>query len=151
MNVLAKIRIQFCIGLLWVLYVLYLIVFQNLLLFPKDTYELLIPAVIQILFFLLFKKLFSEKYEGSIKLISLICCGLVILWHFSFIYSMPQSLINSLFVIAPIFSIAIFYIRAKAQKESKISVLRQLGVLLSVGFVNFIIGVFSFYIFHYWI
>lgn len=151
MNILKKIHIQLFIGLIWGLYTAYLIMFENLLLFPKDTYELFVPAGLQIAFYMLFVKLFKKEYTSVIKIMSLICCGLVILWHFSFICNISQGIINGLFVLAPIFSIIFICVRRKVQRESQRSVLRQLGVALLLGFVNFIIGVFSFYIFHYWI
>lgn len=151
MNALLKVRVQYLMGIIWGLYAVYLVLFRNLLLFPKDSLELIIPGLIQIVIFLLFIKLFKEKYAVAINLMSLICCGLVILWHFSFITNISQGLINGLFAIAPLLSIIAVYIMNRVEKKCEISILKQLCMIILVDFLNFVAGVFSFYIFHYWI
>lgn len=150
MNALLKIRVQYLMGIMWVLYAVYLVLFQNLLLFPKDSLELLTAGLIQIVIFLIFIKLLKKIYEVAIKLISLICCGLVILWHFSFISNISQGFINVLFVIAALFSIIAVYL-ISIKEKNEISILKQLGIIALVDFLNIVVGVFSFYILHYWI
>ena len=151
MNALSKIRIQYLLGMMWLLYAIYLAMFQNLLLFPEGMFELLVPGLIQILIFMTLIKLLNEKYTNVIKFVSLVCCGLEILWHFSFIINISQGLINGLFGIAPVFSTICVYVMNRIKRGAKMSVLKQLGAASLVTFVNFLIGVFAFYIFHYWI
>lgn len=139
------------IGVLWGLYGLYLICVDNLLLSPKEIYEVLIPVVLQMLMLLVFRKLFNGKYCNIINSAFVICAGLIILWHFSLNHSISRRIVVGLFLLLPPFATATGYLVSQIKLKVKIPILKHFGVFILSSMINFVIAVFTFYIFHYWI
>jgi hypothetical protein len=125
--------------------------FGNLLLFPKDSLEIFLPAIMQTVLSMIFIKLFRGKYSTTISSTALACCLLVILWHFSLNHGISRSYVVTLFGVVPILMTAITYLIGKIKKADKISVLKNFGISLLLTFINFLIAIFTFYMFHYWI
>jgi hypothetical protein len=148
MGYISKVQTQIIIIILWGLYILYIALFGRLLFFPKDSIELIIAAMLQILIFLLFNKLLKEKYSIITKLTAITCCILVILWHFNENYGASIKMVMMLFNAAPIILTLVAYL---TKKINKLLIIRSFGVSLLLTFINFMIAVFTFYIFHYWI
>jgi hypothetical protein len=150
-NTLCKIRVQYLIGITWGIYAIYLVLIQDLFLFPKDSLEVILPAIMQTLIVMVFTRLLKEKYLTTISLSALSCCLLVILWHFNLNHGIPRKQIVMLFLVLPMLMTAITYLVGKIKKAIPVSLLNSFGVSLLVTFVNFLIAVFTFYIIHYWI
>lgn len=151
MEKIIKVRLEYYIVSLWGIYTIYLALFDNLLLFPKDSFELIIPVILQLAVAIVFNRLFKVKYIGTISLTSLVCCILVILWHFNLNHSIPRESVVLLFLVLPIFSTVVMYFVVKINKIIAFSVWKNFGVAFLLTFSNSIIAVFTFYIFHYWI
>ena len=148
---MIKVRSEYYIMSIWGIYALYLLVFGNLLLFPKDSFELIVPVALQLVLFMAIKKLFKGKYVGIISLTTLISCVLVILWHFSLNHDISRKMIIMLFSVLPLLSAVVIFFDSKISKVVPISVGKNFGVSFLLTFLNFIIAVFIFYFFHYWI
>lgn len=151
MENIIQVRLKYYIVSLWGIYTIYLALFGNLLLFPRDGFELIIPAILQSIMVIAFNRLFKVKYIDTISLTALSCCVLLILWHFNLNHGIPRKLVIMLFLVLPIFSTAITYFMGEIKKSVPIPVLKHFGVSLLLTFANFIIAIVSFYIFHYWI
>ncbi len=139
------------VGILWSLYVLYLICYDNLLLSPKDIYEVLLPAGLQILILCAYRKLCKQDYYNAINTTFVICAGLEILWHFNLNHAISRRIVINLFLLLPVLITAIGYFFNQIKSKVKISILKNFGVVYLSSLINFIITVFSFYVFHYWI
>lgn len=151
MNTLCKNRVQYLMGIMWSVYAIYLVLIQDLFLFPKDSLEVILPAIMQTLAVLVFTRLFREKYFTTISLTALACCLLVIRWHFNLDHGISRKQIVMLFLALPILMTAITYLIEKIKKVVSLSLWKCFGISLLVTFLNFLIAVFTFYIFHYWI
>ncbi len=147
----SKLRVEYYILILWSIYTVYLCIFDNLLLFPEDGYELLLPAFLQVIVVTVSNKLLKAKYSRTIRLASIVNCLLVIFWHFSLYYIISRKLVVYLFIVTPMLLAGIISYINKMKKYSQISNIKVFGVILLITFLNFIIAVFTFYIFHYWI
>ena len=151
MSNILKVKVHYYIILIWVAYTAYLVLFEKILLFPKDSFEIILPAVIQTLAVVVFIRLFKEKYLTAISLTALACCLLVIRWHFNLDHGISRKQIVMLFLALPIFTTAVTYLVGKIKKVVALSVWKNFGVSLLITFTNFLIAVFTFYVFHYWI
>lgn len=129
----------------------YSALFGSLLLFPKDSFEIILPAILQAVVTVAFVELFDEKYFTVVSLTALTCCLLVILWHFNLNHGISRKLVIMLFLILPMITTGITYLLGKTKQEGALLVWKNLGISLLLTFTNFIIAVFIFYIFHYWI
>ncbi len=139
------------VGVMWSIYGVYLVCFDNLLLSPKDIYEILLPAVLQMLILWIFGNIFSEKYYIITSTTFVICAGLVIFWHFSLNHSISRGVVINLFLLLPLLITAISYFINRMKYKVKISILKNFGVVFLSDLVSFIVAVFTFYVFHYWI
>jgi len=149
MHIMLKVRLEYYIVSIWVVYMIYLVLFNNLLLFPKDSLELLVPAILQLVIAILFNRLFKVKYVGTFNLTTLICCVLVILWHFNLDHGISRKPVVMIFLVLPIFSTVVAYFMTKIVRTVPTPVFKHFGVSLLLTFLNFIVAVFTFYIFHY--
>lgn len=143
----------YIIGLLWILYTLYLGIIKHIHLFSNEYLEMLVVAGIQILIYIIMMTLFNKKCILAIQLSSFTSCGLVILWHYSFLsYLITRSTIIGLFLVSDLVLVAILYARKKTfYKDSEVSILKQLGIVLISSVANIIGAIFTFYVVHYWI
>lgn len=146
-----KFRLHHCIILVWAVYIAYLVLFEKMFLFPEDSLEIFLPAIMQTLAVVVFTRLFREKYFTAISLTALACCLLVIRWHFNLDHGISRKQIVMLFLALPILMTAITYLIEKIKKVVPLSLWKSFGISLLVTFFNFLIAVFTFYIFHYWI
>jgi len=153
MKVIQRHSTIYIIGLLWSLYILYLVTIECIPLFLDDFVEMLVAAGIQILIYIIMKRLFSKKYIEAIQMSSITSCGLVILWQYSFLsYIISRRTILGLFLVTNIVVVAILYARKKMfYRDSKTSTLKQLGIVLISSVANIIGAIFTFYVVHYWI
>lgn len=151
MSYISKIRTQYIIVVLWGLYTLYMTIFGSLLLFPKDSFEIILPAVIQTVAVVVFIKLFKEKYLTVIYLTALACCLLVIRWHFNLNHGISRKQVVMLFLILPVLTTAATCLVGKIKKVVALSVWKNFGIYLLLTFINLLIAVFTFYVIHYWI
>lgn len=151
MKTVSKLYRLCLIGILWGLFGLYLICFDNLLLSPKDIYEVILPSGLQILMLWILSKLFKDNYYNAISSTFIICVGLVIFWHFSLNHRISRKIVINLFSLVPPLVTAAGYFVNKIKLKIRISIFKYLSVVLFSSFINFIIAVFTFYIFHYWI
>jgi hypothetical protein len=149
MTYIAKIQTQYIIIVLWVSYILYLALFDILLLIPKESIELITPMALQVLVSLLFEKLCKEKYYALIKITMTICSILVILWHFNLFYSISSNIETKLFMLTPVVSAAAYYLINKLRQIKKINIIKSFGLACLLTFINVIIAVFTFYFLHY--
>lgn len=153
MNAMQKPNASYIIGLLWILYTLYLTTIERIYLFLDDYIEILVAMCIQIIIYIIMKLLFSKRYLETIQLSSITSCGLVILWHYSFFNNIISTgTILKLFLVSNIVLVTILYARNKIfNKGSKISILKNLGIVLISSFANIIGAIFTFYVIYYWI
>ena len=148
---MLKIKLYHYIILIWVAYMAYSAVFGSLLLFPKDSFEIILPAVMQTLSVVVFIRLFKEKYLTIISLTALAFCLLLIRWHFNLDHGISRRQIVMLFWVLPIFTTAVTYLVGKIKKVVALSVWKNFGISLLITFTNFLMAIFTFYVFHYWI
>lgn len=151
MNVLRRIRPQYLCTFLWCTYLLYLILLENLFLFPNDIFEIIIPAIFQFILTKSFISLFKKKYMSIISMTALTCCILVILWHFCINHGISRKAIVGLFVITPVFLSIVSYFKEKIRKIPHLPVIKNWGISFLLTLLNFIAAIFTFYVFHYWI
>lgn len=151
MKNIIEVRLEYYIVSLWIIYTIYLALFDNLLLFPRDSFELIVPAILQLALAMAFNKLFKVKYIGTINLTALICCILVILWHFNLNHGIPRKPVLMILLVLPILSTGAIYFMGKIKKVVPLTVWKNFRVSLLLTFSNFIIAVFTFYVFHYWV
>lgn len=151
MNHILKTWVRNIIAFLWGSYALYMVLFGDLLLFPKDSFEVILPAIMQIVAAIVFVRLFTERYLVISSLTALACCLLVILWHFNLNHGISRKQVVMLFLVIPIFTTAVTYFVGKIKKTVSLSIWKNFGVSLMLTFVSFLFAVFTFYIFHYWI
>lgn len=147
----SKFQVEYYILILWSIYTVYLAIFGSLLFFPQDGYELLLTAFLQVVVVITSSKLFKAKYSTTIKLSSIVNCLLVIFWHFSLYHIISRKWVISLFAVAPLLLTIISYYVGKIKKNYQMSIIKIFGVVSLITFLNFLIPVFTFYIFHYWI
>lgn len=151
MRNIFKIRLHHYIILIWVVYAIYLALFGDLLLFPKDSFEIFLPAIMQALFAMVFIRLFQKKYLTAISVTALTSCLLVVLWHFNLNHGISRKQVVTLFLVVPILTTVVTYLVGKIKTSVSLSVWKNFGVSLLLSFVNCLIAVFTFYVFHYWL
>lgn len=140
---------QLYIILLWIIYTVYLAVFRTLLLFPKDSFVIIVPAITQLILITTFTRLFKENYLFTIKVTSLISCIIVIFWHFSLYHGIPRKYAQMMFLMLPIISTIINYVVNKTTKNIVLKVWKNFAVSSLLTLLNFIIAVISFYIIYF--
>ena len=121
------------------------------MLFPKDSFEIILPVILQSVVTVVFVKLFNEKYFTVVSLTALTCCLLVILWHVNLNHGISPKQVVMLFLILPIFITGITSSIAKIKQLVALSVWKNFGVSLLLTVINFVIAVFTFYVFYFWI
>ncbi len=142
-SLVTRSKVSFYILFLWILYILFKANRGIIFHFPILSFELLTPAIMQVALLLLFDKILFKKYSEAIKFTSLVCCILLIYWHYNF-YK-PGNNILVLFAILPVLLTLIIFLWNKYKNNSKISVLKYFGVILLLFIVNFIMGFLSFF------
>lgn len=102
--------------LFWCGYTIYLALLGDLSLFPKDSFEIILPMILQFTILIAFNKIFKAKYKGTIDITTLVSCILIVLWHFNLNHGIPRKPVAMLFLVVPIFSTAHIYFMEYLEK-----------------------------------
>ncbi|HHV98739.1 MAG TPA: hypothetical protein GXX36_04055 [Clostridiaceae bacterium] len=151
MRSLLKVRLHRYIVLAWIVYLVYSALFGSLLLFPEDSFEILLPAIMQTVVTMVFVKLCNKKYLTTVSLAALTSCLLVIIWHFCLNNGISPNQVEMLFLILPIITTGMTCLVGKIKRVAALSVWKNFRISLLLTYINFIIGFFTFYVFHFWI